>query len=174
MAITGRRLSPTVKRLTAWWTTSAASRTWPAGSFSCGLSVVVIELLQGEGSGRSSVNPESNEPRVGCDVIASVPRLRPPSWRATKNRATEFRPTARGARDGPWPPGDLRDGQEPTEIGAKRASHGVAADVVGHIRRLLKSRSTRAPNWVRRQDTIAGPRSSSPDKPGQVETGERV
>ena len=100
----------------------------------------------------------------------SVPRLRPSSWRATKNRVTEFRPTARGTPGGPWPPGDLRDGQEPTAISAKGAGQGGDADVVCHVRRLLKSRSARAPNWVRGQDTIAGPPSSSPDKPGQVES----
>jgi hypothetical protein len=86
------------------------------------------------------------------------------SRKANKNRAT-FRPTARGAPDGHWPPEDLRDGQEPTAIGAKGTGQVGDADVVGHIRRLLKSRSARAPNGCRGRIDWPGPFRQDVNRP---------
>jgi hypothetical protein len=103
-------------------------------------------------------------------LTSAVPRLRPSSWgMATKNRATEFRPTARGTPDGHWPPGDLRDGQEPTARSAKGAGQGAETDVVCHVPtppQLAIFTGTRRVRW---QNTVVRFDSSIPELPGQVE-----
>jgi hypothetical protein len=131
-------------------------------------------MAPGEGwRSRSGGSPtrESEEPRVGCDVIAAaVSRIWPFSWKATKKPCDRFRPTARGAPGGHWPPRDLRDGQELPAIGASGADQGGDADVVGHVPTPPQLAICTGTQRVRRQDRVARDDSTRPESPGRVET----